>query len=249
LIELYIILFGLVISSFIGSLSYRVPRNISMLRPPSYCPSCMKKLSVLELVPVLSYVALRGRCRRCGSTIPLRFFVVELALPLLYLALYKRMGTGEAFFVFAYLISLLLYLSLLDIDTGSVSVWDMAAVYAGGMASLFFSFMGATAHDPLQHLYSLGLCLGLIAFSMLIVWVLRRKRSLGLGDLVVVPGIALYFGVYGIIRVLLFSAVLGVIAGVLLMLLKRVGRDFKFPLMPFTAVGVCIEILVFYSNI
>jgi leader peptidase (prepilin peptidase)/N-methyltransferase len=249
LIELYLILFGLVISSFLGSLSYRVPRKISMLSPSSYCPSCMKKLGVLELVPVLSYVLLRGRCKGCGSTIPLRFFVVEITLPLLYLALYKRVGTGATFFIFAYLISLMHYLSLVDIDTGSVSVGDMAAVYAGGTTSVFLSFRGVTARDPVQSLYSFGLCLGLVAISMFIVYMLKRKKSLGLGDLVTVPGIALYFGVYGIIRILLFSSVLGVIAGVLLILLKKVGRDFKFPLMPFTAAGVCIEILVFYSNI
>jgi leader peptidase (prepilin peptidase)/N-methyltransferase len=249
LIELYLILFGLAISSFIGSLSYRVPRKISMLKPPSYCPSCMRKLGVYELVPVLSYIALRGRCSTCRSTIPIRFFIVEIATPLLYLALYRRVGTGPSFFVYTYLISLLLYLSLVDIDTGSVSVVDIAAVYVGGLASLFLSFRGATAHDPAQSLYGFGLCLGLISLSVLILYVIKRRRTLGIGDLFILPGIALYFGMYSIIRILLFSAVLGLITGVLLISLNKVDRDFKFPLMPFTAVGVCIEILAFYSNI
>ena len=249
MIELYLVLFGLAVSSFIGSLSYRIPRKISMLKPPSYCPGCKRKLGALELVPVLSYIALRGRCRSCGDRIPLRFFIVELATPLLYLALYKKTGMGPSFFVYAYLVSLLLYLSLVDIDTGSVCVGDIAAVYGGGFASLFLSFRGIFAHGLIQSLYSFGLCLGLIAISMLILYAAKRRRTLGFGDLVILPGIALYFGVYGIIRILLFTSVLGLITGVLLISLKKVERDFKFPLLPFAAAGVCIEILAFYSKI
>jgi len=249
LIELYLILFGLAISSFIGSLSYRVPRKISMLRPPSYCPSCMRRLGVYELVPVLSFIALRGRCQSCRSNIPVRFFIVEIATPLLYLGLYSRVGINIPFFIYAYLISLLLYLSLVDIDTGSVSVGDIAAVYSGGFAALFLSFRGLTGHGAVQSLYSFGLCLGLISLSMSILYVIKRRKSLGTGDLFILPGIALYFGLYSIIHILLFSAILGLVTGVLLISLKKVGRNFKFPLMPFIAVGVCIEILAFYSNI
>ena len=249
MIELYLVLFGLAISSFLGSLSYRIPRKISMLKPSSYCPGCMKKLGVLELVPVLSYMALRGRCRSCGDRIPLRFFIVELATPLLYLALYKKTGMGPTFFVYAYLASLLLYLSLVDIDTGSVCVGDIAAVYGGGFVSLFLSFRGIFAHGLIHSLYSFGLCLGFITISMLILYAAKRRRTLGFGDLVILPGIALYFGVYGIIRILLFTSVFGLITGVLLISLKKVERDFKFPLLPFAAAGVCIEILAFYSKI
>lgn len=249
MIELYLTLFGLATSSFLGSLSYRIPRKISMLRPPSYCPSCMRRLNVYELVPVLSFIALRGRCRTCRNTIPIRFFIVEIATPLLYLALYSRVGINTHFFVYAYLISLLLYLSLVDIDTGSVSVGDIAAVYGGGFASLFLSFRGIIGHGAAQSLYSFGLCLGLISLSMLILFVLKRRRSLGMGDLFILPGIALYFGLNSIIRILLFTATLGLITGVLLISMKKVGRDFKFPLMPFTTVAVCIEILAFYGNI
>ena len=161
MIELYLILFGLVISSFLGSLSYRIPRKISMLKPPSYCTSCMKRLNLFELVPVLSFIALRGRCRSCRKSIPVRFFIVEIATPLLYLVLYRQVGINPPFFVYAYLISLLLYLALVDIDTGSVSLGDIAAVYGGGLASLILSFMGITAHTAVQSLYSFVLCLDL----------------------------------------------------------------------------------------
>ena len=209
----------------------------------------MKKLNVFELVPVASFIALRGRCRSCGSSIPIRFFVVEILTPLLYLGLYKRVGMGPSFFVYAYLVSLLLYLSLVDIDIGSVSMGDVAAVYAGAFAFVFLSFMGIIAHPVLQSIFSFGLCAGLISLSMLLLYLFRRKRGVGVGDMLALPGIALYFEMQGMVRILLFSAVAGIVVGVLLILLKRVERDFRFPFLPFVAGGVCIEILVFYSNI
>ena len=249
MIELYLILVGLAISSFLVSLSYRVPLKISMLTPPSFCPSCMRRLRAFELVPVVSYLALRGRCRTCGYSIPVRFFIVEIVTPILYLALYRVVGINPPFFIYAYLISLLLYLALVDIDTGSVSVGDIAAVYAGGLASLILSLRGLTAHGVVESLYGFGLCLGLLSLSVLILYLMKRRRTLGVGDLCILPGTALYFGLYSIIRILMFSSILGLITGVLLISLKRVDREFKFPLMPFVALGVCIEIFAFYSKI
>jgi leader peptidase (prepilin peptidase)/N-methyltransferase len=209
----------------------------------------MKKLNICELVPVASFIALRGRCRSCGSGIPLRFFIVEMLTPLLYLGLYKRIGMGPSFFVYAYLVSLLFYLSLVDIDIGSVSMGDIAAVYAGACVFLFLCFRGIISQLVLQSIFSFGLCAGLISLSMLLLYLIRGKRGLGVGDVLTLPGIALYFEMFSMVRILLFSAVLGIVVGVLLILLNKVERGFKFPLLPFVTGGVCIEILVFYSNI
>ena len=249
MIEVYIVLIGLAISSFLGSLSYRVPRKISILTPPSFCPSCKRRLRAFELVPVASYLALRGRCRTCGYRIPVRFLIIELLTPLLYIALYRRVGISPIFFTCGYLVSLLLYLSLVDIDTGSVSAGDIAAIYAGGMFTLFLSYRGATTQRPLESLYGFGLCLGLLSLSLLIIYVVKRRRALGIGDLLILPGIALYFGLYSIIRILLFSSIFGLVFGMVLIVLKRVDSNFKFPMIPFLCVGVCIEILAFYSTI
>jgi leader peptidase (prepilin peptidase)/N-methyltransferase len=249
LIELYIILIGLAISSFLGSLSYRVPRKISILTPPSFCPSCRRRLRAFELVPVASYIALRGRCRTCGYRIPVQFLIIEILTPLLFFALYRRIGINPILFTYGYLVSLLLYLSLVDIDTGSVSAGDIGAIYAGGLFMLFLSYRGVTAQRPLQSLYGFGLCLGLLSLSLLIIYIIRRRRALGIGDILILPGIALYFGLYSIIRILLFSSIVGLAFGVVLIILKKVDSTFKFPMIPFLTVGVCIEILAFYSTI
>jgi leader peptidase (prepilin peptidase) / N-methyltransferase len=70
---------GLVVGSFLNVVLWRVPRGESIVSPPSHCPSCDTPLRPAELVPVLSWVVQRGRCRHCGATISARYPLVELA--------------------------------------------------------------------------------------------------------------------------------------------------------------------------
>ena len=75
---------GACIGSFLNVVLWRVPRRESVVSPPSHCPACRHELEPLELVPVLSWVALRGRCRHCGVHIAARYPLVELAVALLF---------------------------------------------------------------------------------------------------------------------------------------------------------------------
>ena len=75
---------GALIGSFLNVVLWRVPRGESVVRPPSHCPSCGTDLSAAELVPMLSWVALRGRCRHCGAHISARYPLVELAVAVLF---------------------------------------------------------------------------------------------------------------------------------------------------------------------
>lgn len=70
---------GLVVGSFLNVVVYRLPRHLSLVRPPSHCPACDARLGSLDLVPVVSWVALRGRCRHCGVHVSARYPLVELA--------------------------------------------------------------------------------------------------------------------------------------------------------------------------
>jgi leader peptidase (prepilin peptidase)/N-methyltransferase len=82
-----IVLAGLVgacVGSFLNVVLGRVPRGESIVHPPSHCDSCGAHLAPLELVPVVSWLALRGRCRHCGSRIPARGTLVEAGMALLF---------------------------------------------------------------------------------------------------------------------------------------------------------------------
>lgn len=86
-------LVGLVAGSFANVLVYRLPRHLSVVRPPSHCPACDARLGAAELVPVLSWIALGGRCRHCAAAIPARYPLVELATAALFGAVAGTVGS------------------------------------------------------------------------------------------------------------------------------------------------------------
>lgn len=83
---------GLCLGSFITMLSYRLPRRLSIVRPRSYCPSCRTILRPIELIPVLSWMLQRGRCRHCGDTIRPRYPLIEIVTALLMMAAFALIG-------------------------------------------------------------------------------------------------------------------------------------------------------------
>ena len=243
--RVYIILFGLCIASFIGSLSYRAPRGISIVKPGSYCPNCFHNLGVADLIPVASYILLRGRCRYCRTRIPLRYLVIELAVPLLILVLYERIGFTYRYFVLAYLVFVMIYLSLLDIDAGHIGVWDIAAAYPGSLALLFLSLTGRVSDTAGHYLLGSLAGVGLVGASFAVVLIKKRRMPMGAGDLLVIPAVGLCFGMREVVRVLIFGSVLGVASGVVLMTVGAVKRDAKFPLLPYLTAGIAVELLFF----
>jgi leader peptidase (prepilin peptidase) / N-methyltransferase len=78
------VIFGLIIGSFLNVAIYRVPRGLSVIQPRSFCPSCRTPIQPLDNVPVLSWLVLRGRCRRCGESISVRYPAVEAATAALF---------------------------------------------------------------------------------------------------------------------------------------------------------------------
>ncbi len=81
---LYLGLIGLVVGSFLNVVVWRLPRRLSIVRPPSACPKCGRRLAARDLVPVLSWLFLRGRCRYCGAPIAVRYPLVEAFTGLLF---------------------------------------------------------------------------------------------------------------------------------------------------------------------
>src|SRR5258706_1956523 len=86
--------FGLLIGSFLNVCIYRLPRDLSVVRPRSYCPECEKQIAWYDNIPLVSYVRLKARCRHCGARIPWRYPVVELLTGLLFFLIVIALGPG-----------------------------------------------------------------------------------------------------------------------------------------------------------
>lgn len=117
---LLVFVFGLVIGSFLNVVIYRVPKNISIIKGRSYCPSCNHKINNRDLIPVLSYLLLKGKCRHCRARIALRYPLLEITTGLLALGIVLVQGIFlPALFTFA-LAAILLSIAVIDYDTMTI---------------------------------------------------------------------------------------------------------------------------------
>lgn len=174
---------GAIIGSFSNVLIYRIPRGESVVFPPSRCPSCGRRLGALDLVPILSWAALGGRCRSCRSPISPRYPVVELLSALGYAAIAWRfppldLGLATVGLWFAF--TILLVASAIDLDTRTlpdaltlpaVGVGLLVALLSGGGEGL--PDFGSALHGALLGAGLLSLIAGYGA------WVMRRFREPG----------------------------------------------------------------------
>jgi len=128
-------LFGLLIGSFLNVVIHRVPRGMSIVRPPSHCPSCGTELSPLDNIPLVSWVVLRGRCRTCGVKISPRYPLIELTTALVFggiaLALPGPIALPSLLLVAGASIAAV----ATDLD-GAPIPWSLAGAVAAGAASL-----------------------------------------------------------------------------------------------------------------
>ena len=119
--ELFIIimffLFGLIFGSFFNVVGYRLPKEESIVNPPSHCPNCNKRLTPLELIPVLSYIIQRGKCRNCKTKIGLFYPIFELITGILFALTYIVFGLNVELIISLIFVSSLIIIFISDYQT------------------------------------------------------------------------------------------------------------------------------------
>ena len=230
------VVLGAVLGSFLHCAAWRTARGESFVAGRSRCPHCSHELGPLDLVPVLSWLLLRGRCRYCGARIPARYPAAELLFAAAALACLLRFGaTAEAARNLAFL-GCLLFLSLTDLD--AMIIPDGCLLFAAGIWAVFVPLLGMSWRDALRGIAA-GLLFGgaMLGISLLMDRILK-KESLGGGDIKLLAVIGLYLGFTGTLFTLLFACVLGL----LLAALKR-GAGQAFPFGPAIAASAGLMLL------
>jgi len=116
MVALFVILFGLIIGSFLNVVIYRYPREESLAFPPSHCPACGHQIKPWENIPILSYIFLRGKCSACQTHIALRYPLVESLTALVFYLTYLKFGLSWDLPVFALFGALLIAIAFIDMD-------------------------------------------------------------------------------------------------------------------------------------
>ncbi|MGZ4677228.1 MAG: prepilin peptidase [Acidimicrobiia bacterium] len=233
--------FGLVVGSFLNVVVWRIPRGESVVSPPSHCPSCDEQLGAVENVPVLSWVALRGRCRHCGSRISVRYPLVELTTAALWVGLAARFGAAWELGAYLALAAGLVALSLIDLDH---FLLPNRVLYPTGILTAALLVVAAAADDRWDALLRAGLG-GAAAFAVFFVIHVVSPRGMGFGDvrLSFVLGLALGWLSWGHVYLGLFLGfLLGAVVGTLLIATGVRTRKDHVPFGPFLAAGALIAI-------
>ena len=200
---------GACFGSFSNVLIYRLPRNLSVVGPRSFCPGCEKRVAWFDNIPLLSWLLLRGRCRRCGSSIPVRYFLVEAAGALCVLAALLRFGwTGPALPA-SVLLLLLLNVAIID--------WQhMIIPHTLTISGMVLGLLFALWTRPGLPAALLGLAVGggvILAVSW--GWkLLRGVEGMGGGDVMLMGMVGAFVGAVGSLGVLFLGAFLGTVYAV-----------------------------------
>ncbi|MCX4360977.1 prepilin peptidase [Mucispirillum schaedleri] len=247
LLIIFIGIIGLVFGSFMNVLIMRVPKNISIVKPSSFCPQCMENISWKDNIPVISYILLKGRCRHCKKSIPIMYPLTEILSSLLFVVIYLKFGLSLMFFKYVIFIFLVLVVSLTDIytSTGDFETGMIPTVYIalGILAGLIFAFFeGYTAY------YLAGIAAGYLVlfFPAYFYSLIRHKEGMGEGDFMFFAMAGAFTGLGSIPAILTFAAFFGIVAGIVVVTVTK-DRNYPIPFAPM--LGVSAIIYVFFEEL
>jgi len=238
-------LLGLVVGSFLNVVIWRVPRGESVVAPPSACPGCEARIAWYDNVPVVSWLLLRARCRRCGERISPRYPVVELVTGALFVGTTLVVGWGPSLPAFLYLASISVALAAIDIDVHRLPDAIVLPSYpvAAALLALGSWEVGAGYDAAALVRAAVG---GAALFALYLVLVLVNPRGMGLGDLKLAGVLGMYLGWVGWAALVVgaFAAfLLGGLFGIALMVLGRAGRKTSVPFGPWMLLGAACGVV------
>lgn len=208
---------GTLVGSFLNVVIARLPAGESIVHPRSRCPKCGDAIPAWLNIPILSWIALRGRCRACRSPISIRYPLVELMTGLLFLAITVQYGPTLAAFAGMVLAASLVAITFIDID-----IWEipdeisLPGIVVGSVLRAFA--FPVPWYDGL-----IGAAIG-GGFLWLIRWVFLKVRGvegMGLGDVKLIAMIGAFLGPFGLLPTILVASVVGSIVGIVVLLVKK----------------------------
>ncbi len=228
---------GLVFGSFLNVLIYRIPRGEDFTFSRSKCTSCGYVLKWYDLVPVLSYATLGGKCRKCKTSISIMYPLIEVINALAYVFIYYLFDISVSSVIYMFVFSMLLVASVIDLE------WLI--IPNGLVISILIVAIFYMIYDGNYVSHIIGFFL---VSSLLFLISVITKGGIGMGDVKLMAAGGLLVGAVNVFATLVIASVVGSIVGVSLILLKKVDRKDKIPFGPFLAFGL-VAVMLFGNEI
>lgn len=243
LLIVMVIVFGLLIGSFLTVVAERVPEGGSVVAPPSRCGSCGLRLGPLDLVPVVSWLALGGKCRRCKQAIGIEPLVIELATATLFVLFALKFRDDVVLVAFCIFAATLVVQTWIDLQTQRLPrEITYTGIALGGIALT----VAAVVDDEPRRIW-MAVLGAVIALALMAAIYYGSKGGMGFGDVILAPLLGMFLGWLnpGIVAPgLFFGFIAGAVVGVGMMAGKRAGRRTPLPFGPFLALGAVVAVFL-----
>ena len=233
-ILLYIIIFlyGIIIGSFLNVLIYRLPKKENIVTTRSHCMNCGYQLKWYDLVPIFSYLALGGRCRKCKTRISVQYPVIEALNGILYLIVFIRFGMSVDSLLYGLLFSALLTLSVIDFRTYEIPVGINVFILLLGLVRVVTDWSNWSDY-----------LIGFLAVSVFLylIYIVTKGRGIGGGDVKLMAVCGLVLGWKLVVLGFFLGCIIGSICHLIRM--KVSDADHVLAMGPYLSVGVMIAAL------
>jgi leader peptidase (prepilin peptidase)/N-methyltransferase len=234
-------LLGLAVGSFLNVCIDRLPQNKSIVFPPSHCEACQHKLAAKDLIPVFSYLRLRGRCRYCQASVPRRLFWVELATGVVFALLAWHYGLSPELAVMIFYACLFIIVFVIDLEQGLILNKVVYPSMVVAFLLALYPWPWFTESIGMRVAYAaLG---GAIGFGIFLLIAIVSRGGMGWGDVKLAALIGLATGFPLVFLAIIMAAILGGIVAVALVIAKKRERREAIPFGPFLALATMITLL------
>lgn len=233
--SILVLITGCLTGSFLNVVIYRLPREKSLVFPGSKCPGCDNPIAFYDNVPVLSWLLLSGKCRKCNEKISTRYPIVELMTGILFLMVYQSYDIGYNWIFLSYFVSLMVVITWIDIDFMLIL---HSITYPSIGVGFIYSYINNTLPQAILGSIIGGVLFYLIAKISLLV---MKKEGMGMGDVTFVILLGAWLGLSNLLGSLFISFILGSLIGIIFLAVK--GKSEHFPFGPSLAIGALITMI------
>jgi leader peptidase (prepilin peptidase)/N-methyltransferase len=235
LLSLIAFLYGITVGSFVNVLIHRIPNGMDIIKGRSMCTECGHKLAFGDLVPLFSYVWLKGRCRYCGSRISAGYPLVELINGLLYVAVLHRFGIG--LMALGWFIAMPVLICVAFIDAAHRIIPDRFPV----LLALSGVLMVLSGEKP--DIFSRVIGIFSVSVPFLLVALVSGGRAMGGGDIKLMAAAGFCLGWEQNLAALFIGALAGSAVSMVQMAKGKVGRGTQVPFGPYLSFGIAVSAL------
>lgn len=227
---------GMIFGSFFNVCIWRIPRKESIVKPPSHCPSCHSLIKWYDNIPLVSYLILRAKCRKCGEKISIRYPIVELLTGLLFCSSFLIFGYQYYIFFVLIYVSFMIIMSFIDIDHFLLPDRFTLTMIPLGIITIFFRD-NFSLMDSLLGIVTGG---GIILIFSAGYYLFRRKIGMGGGDIKLMAGVGAFIGAKLVLLAILMGTIIALIAAIPYLITKKKGLEAMLPFGPFLALAAII---------